>query len=190
MQTAKRRHNRTMSNSLSTRPAPDEYAPFYGRYIALVPANNIIVTLRQQMADTLDMLASLTEQQALYRYSPEKWSIKEVIGHIIDSERVFAYRALRFARNDKTALPGFEENEYVMNGGFNDRQISDLGKEYEAVRKASISLFEGLGEQAWARRGSANESEVSVRALAWIISGHELHHKGVIRTRYLETMAV
>jgi hypothetical protein len=173
-----------MSGS-STKPVTDEYAPYYGRYIDLVPVGNIIETLRQQMADTLTLLASLTEQQALHRYSPGKWSIKEVIGHLIDSERIFAYRALRIARNDQTPLPGFEQDDYVINGGFDERQLIALTREYEHVRGASIDLFEGLNQEAWDRRGKASEVEVSVRAMAWIISGHELHHKEVIRTRYL-----
>ena len=174
-----------MSSSLTTRPTTNEYAPYYGRYIDLVPSGKIVVTLRQQMTDTLDLLASLTEQQALHRYSPGKWSIKEIIGHIMDTERVFAYRALRFARNDKTALAGFEQDDYVIGGEFDSRAISELAFEFNAVREASIRLFEGFTESAWERRGVANEVEVSVRALAWIISGHEMHHKEVIRSRYL-----
>lgn len=174
-----------MQNSLTIKPVTQEYAPYYARYINLVPSGNIIENLYYQMADTLKLIASLTDQQALHRYSPEKWSIKEIIGHIIDSERIFAYRALRFARNDGIPLPGFEQDDYVMNGEFDNRQLIDLVKEYEAVRAASIVLFEGLSEGAWERKGMANKVEVSVRAIAWIISGHELHHKEIIRTRYL-----
>ena len=174
-----------MSGSKETKPAAGEYAPYYERYIGLVPDGNIIDTLRSQMTDTLDLLSGMTDEQADHRYSPEKWSIKEVIGHIIDSERVFAYRALRFARNDKTPLPGFEQDDYVMNGNFDNRQLSDLAKEYEHVRAASIDLLGQLSAEAWERRGTANDAEASVRAIAWIISGHELHHKDVIRKRYL-----
>jgi hypothetical protein len=174
-----------MSGSLTTKPATDEYAPYYGRYVDLVPAGNIIATLRQQMRDTISLIAGLTEQQALHRYSPGKWSLKEVIGHIIDSERIFAYRALRIARNDKTPLPGFEQDGYVINGPYHQRERSEIAKEYEVVREASIYLLEGLSEEAWDRRGKASEAEVSVRAMGWIISGHEIHHKNVIRERYL-----
>ena len=173
------------SVSKATKPDAGEYAPYYERYIGLVPAGDIIETLRGQMTDTLDMLSGLTDEQANHRYSPEKWSIKEVVGHIIDSERVFAYRALRFARNDKTPLAGFEQDDYVVNGNFDDRQLSDLAKEYEHVRAASIDLLGQLSAEAWERRGTANDSEASVRAIAWIIGGHELHHKDVIRKRYL-----
>jgi hypothetical protein len=173
----------TSSTSL-TKPAADEYNPYYGRYIDLVPSAGPVETLRQQMNDTLALLASLTEQQALHRYAQGKWSVKEVIGHIIDAERVFAYRALRFARNDATPLPGYEQDDYVMNGGFDARPLSGLAREYEHVRGATVEMFEGLSEDAWERRGKANDSEVSVRALAWIISGHELHHKEVLRSKY------
>ena len=169
----------------SAKPYNNEYAEYYGRYIDLVPSGSITDTLRSQMTDTLNLLTRLTEEQALHRYADGKWSIKEVIGHIIDCERIFAYRALRIARNDQTPLSGFEQDDYVMNGGFDNRQLSDLAKEYEHVREASIDLFEGLGQEAWSRRGKANEVEVSVRAIAWIISGHELHHKGVINSKYL-----
>ena len=174
-----------MSGSTATKPATDEYAPYYERYIALVPTGDIIQTLNGQMSDTLNLLSSLTDEKANHRYSPEKWSIKEVIGHIIDSERVFAYRALRFARNDKTPLPGYEQDDYVKNGNFDNRQLSDLAREYEHVRASSIELLRQLSEEAWNRRGTANNAEASVRAIAWIIGGHELHHKDVIRKRYL-----
>ena len=169
----------------AAKPASNEYAEYYGRYIDLVPSGNIVDTLRGQMTDTLNLLAGLTDQQALHRYAEGKWSIKEVIGHIIDCERIFAYRALRLARNDQTPLSGFEQDDYVTNGGFDERQLSDLAREYEHVRESSIDLFKGLGQEAWGRRGKANDVEVSVRAIAWIISGHELHHIGVIKSKYL-----
>lgn len=177
-----------MINGSTMKPAADEYAPYYARYIDLVPSGDIIVTLQEQMADTLAMLGGLTPEKALYRYAPEKWSIQEVLGHIVDGERIFSYRALRFARGDSTPLAGFEQEGYVMNGGFHNRRLSDLMREYEHVRGATIDLFEGMSEEAWGRRGTASEAEVSVRAMAWIISGHELHHKGVIRTRYLSSL--
>lgn len=174
-----------MPNCATTKPAIDEYAAYYGKYIDLVPAGSVIDTLRLQMTDTISMLGSLTAEQANHRYSPEKWSIKQVIGHLIDTERIFAYRALRFARNDKTPLPGFEQDDYVLNADFDSRSIGDLSGEYGHVRAASIDLFGHITEEVWDRRGTANQAEASVRALAWIIGGHELHHKEVIRTRYL-----
>ena len=169
----------------SAKPASNEHAEYYSRYIDLVPSGDIIGTLRSQMTDTLNLLAGLTDEQSLYRYGEGKWSIKEVVGHIIDCERIFAYRALRIARNDQTPLSGFEQDDYVTNGGFDGRRLGDLAKEYEHVREATIDLFEGFGQEAWSRRGKANEVEVSVRAIAWIIGGHELHHKGVIKSKYL-----
>ena len=173
-----------MSNS-SMKPSANEYAPYYGRYIDLVPAGDIVEILQQQMIATLNFFTSLTEEKASHRYAPGKWSIKEIVGHIVDSERIFAYRALRFARNDKSPLMGFEQDDYVINGDFDRRELSDLIKEYEHVRRASIDLFKALKEEAWERQGEASEAEVSVRALAWIICGHELHHEGVVRTKYL-----
>jgi hypothetical protein len=107
------------------------------------------------------------------------------VGHLVDSERVFGYRALRFARNDQTPLPGFEQDDYVSNGGFGERRLSDLIEELEHVRKASLSFFRHLDEEAWARTGSANDSLISVRAIAYIIAGHEMHHMRVLRERYL-----
>lgn len=172
-------------SSLSTKPAADEYAPYYGKYIEAVPQESIIDTLGQQLNDTLSLLAGLTEEQGDHRYAPDKWSVKQLVGHIVDTERIFAYRALRFARNDKAPLAGFEQDDYVTNGGFDRRQLADIAREYEQVRRASIELFKSFDEDAWERRGKANDVEVSVRALAWIICGHELHHKAILKTKYL-----
>jgi len=174
-----------MADAFATKPQSDEYAPYYGRYIDLVPPGSIIATLQQQLAETRGLLARLAEEKAGYRYAPGKWSIKEVIGHVADSERVFAYRALRFARNDATPLPGFEQDGYVTNGKFDRRPLRELGNEYEHVRIASIDLFAPLAEDEWTKRGIANAVEVSVRALAWIIAGHEIHHRNVLQEKYL-----
>ncbi|MFN2597963.1 MAG: DinB family protein [Pyrinomonadaceae bacterium] len=174
-----------MSATAPARPGTDEYAPYYEKYVSLVPAGGIVETLRRQSADTLALLRSLTEEQAASRYEPGKWSVKEVVGHICDGERVFAYRALRFARNDSTPLPGFDQDPYVAAGNFDARTIRDLADEFESVRAATLSLFASLDEEAWARRGAANDTPVSVRALAHIIAGHELHHVGILREKYL-----
>ena len=130
-------------------------------------------------------MRSIPSEKGDYRYAPGKWSIKELLGHVIDGERIFAYRALRFGRNDQTALNGFEQDDYVAAGAFDKRELSDLIDEFEEVRRATIHLFRGFDETAWTRRGVASENEVSVRALAYIIAGHELHHMGVLRERYL-----
>ncbi|HKY05602.1 MAG TPA: DinB family protein [Blastocatellia bacterium] len=172
-------------SSLSMKPVADEYAPYYAKYVELVPQANVVETLNRQMTDTLSLLAGISEEQAGHRYAPGKWSVKQLVGHVIDGERIFAYRALRFARNDKTALPGFEQDDYVTNGGFDRRRLSDIAREYEQVRRATIELFASLDEEAWSRSGKANDVEVTVRALAWIICGHELHHRGVLKAKYL-----
>ena len=169
----------------AVRPAPNEYAPYYGRYIALVPDGPIVETLRDQIVETTTFLGSLPEAKGDHRYQPGKWSVKEVIGHMIDSERVFSYRALRFARRDETPLPGFEQDDYVPAGAFGRRTLRDLIEEFRAVREATVHLYRHLDEEALSRSGIANENRMSVRALAWSIAGHERHHVGVLRERYL-----
>lgn len=174
-----------MSKMSTVRPDQTEYAPYYGKYINLVPEGDILAALGRQIDDTLALLRSVPESQADSRYAPDKWSIKEVIGHLIDAERVFGYRALRFARNDSTSLQGFEQDDYVRYGGFGEQSLNDLASEYEHVRRANIFLLRGLSTEAWDRRGMASDNEVSVRALAYIIAGHELHHMNIIRSKYL-----
>lgn len=174
-----------MSTQLNTRPDATEYAPSYAGYISRVADGNIIEILDRQIDDTTALLRGLSEAQAMSRYAPEKWSVKEVIGHLIDSERVFGYRVLRFARNDQTPLSGFEQNDYVREAAFDDRGLADLASEFEHVRRANLHMLRGLKAEAWDRRGEANGNPVSVRALVYIIAGHELHHVGIIRTKYL-----
>ena len=167
------------------KPTSDEYAPYYEKYIALLPEGDIVTTLEEQLNSTLALLRGLDESQGVRRYAPDKWSVKEVIGHIIDGERVFAYRALRFARNDQTPLPGYEQDDYVRSATFDERTLADLADEFEHLRRSNIQLFRSLDESAWSRRGTANDFEVTVRALAHIIAGHEAHHVGVLQMRYL-----
>jgi DinB superfamily len=174
-----------MSDFYSTRPDASEHIPYYAKYINLVPNGNILTILEEQVQDTSTFLGSITEEQSLKRYAPDKWSIKEVIGHLTDSERIFAYRALRFARDDKTALPGFESDDYIEPGRSDKRNWQGLIKEFEAVRRATVELYEPLDETAWTRQGVANNDAVSVRALAYIIAGHELHHVKLIQELYL-----
>jgi uncharacterized damage-inducible protein DinB len=169
---------------LSTRPAPTEYAPFYARYIDLVPQGDLFAILAQQREDALAMLAKIPEAKGNVRYTPGKWSIKEVVGHIIDSERIFAYRALRFGRNDATPLPGFEQDDYVRSGNFDACSLHELAEEFGLVRQATLTMLRHFGSDAWDRRGTANKTEVSVRALAYIIAGHERHHMDILRTKY------
>jgi uncharacterized damage-inducible protein DinB len=167
------------------RPDASEYAPNYQGYVTKVPDGNLLEILEDQRQETQELLAGITEGRAMHRYAPGKWSVKEVIGHLTDAERVFSYRALRFARGDQTPLPGFDENAYAPAGKFDARALPDLAAELHAVRRATIALFAGLDAPALARRGLASNQEVSVRALAYIIAGHERHHLGVLRERYL-----
>lgn len=175
----------TVATASATKPAKSEFLPYYDRYISLVPEGDVISTLATQMNETQALLRSLPASVATYRYAPEKWSVNEVIGHVIDSERIFAGRALRFARNDPAPLPGFEQDDYARNSTFDTYPLADIAAELEAVRQSTIFLFRHMDEQAWTRRGVANNAEVSVRALAYIIAGHELHHREILRTRYL-----
>jgi hypothetical protein len=175
----------TPTESRSTRPAPDEHAPYYGRYIEKVPDGDIVRTLREQREATAAFLRGIADAKAGHRYAPDKWSIREVVGHLGDCERIFAYRALRFARADDTMLPGFDENEFVKHARLDDRPMTSLIAELDAVRGASIALFDGLFPEEWSRAGTANGKTMSVRAFAWTIAGHELHHLGILKERYL-----
>ncbi|HLL71388.1 MAG TPA: DinB family protein [Pyrinomonadaceae bacterium] len=167
------------------RPVEGEYVPYFDRYVSLVADGDIIASLGAQLEETLALLSGIPESRAGFRYAPDKWSMKELVGHMIDSERIFAYRALRFARNDQTPLPGYEQDDYIRNGSFDSCSLADLAAEFESVRRSTLYLFKHLDREAWTRRGSANDSEASVRALAYIIAGHELHHREVLRTRYV-----
>ena len=176
-----------MQSTLPGVSAPDssEYAPYYGRYISLVRGNDVLAALEEQSPETLAVLSGLSDEQGDYRYAPDKWSIKEIVGHLADSERILSCRALRFARNDRTPLPGFEQDDYVRYSGSADASLADLMEEFTCVRRATIALFQKLSPEAWMRRGIANDNEISVRALAYAIAGHELHHRQVLRDKYL-----
>lgn len=174
-----------MENIADTRPRADEYAPSYSQYVSRVPEGNVLATLGEQLESTLAVLRNIPEEKGNSRYAEGKWSIKELVGHMVDAERIFGYRLLRFARNDQTPLPGFEQDDYVANGGFDKCRLSDLVEELEHVRKSNLSLLRNLDAEAWQRRGDANGQPVSVRALAHIIAGHEAHHMEILRTRYL-----
>lgn len=167
------------------RPDATEYAPFYAGYVAGVPEDEIVGVLRDSGRDIVAAIAALPESRGAFRYAADKWSVREVVGHMIDAERIFAYRALRLARADATPLPGFEENDYVRAAGSDRRSLADLSDELRAVREATVRLFASFPDDAWGRRGVVNGREVSVRALAYITAGHARHHLGVLRQRYL-----
>jgi DinB superfamily len=169
---------------LVARPQPDEYAPYYERYISLVPGEDILGALDQQRRQTMMLLCSRDEADGDYRYAPGKWSAKEVLGHVCDSERIFAYRALRIARADATPLASFEQDDYVKNGPYAQCKFTDVVEDFIAVRRATISMLRYLDEAAWVRRGVASGKEVTVRALAYMIAGHELHHRKILEEKY------
>lgn len=175
-----------MTQPVIRRPDPSEYLSYYHRYVTLVPEGDIVTTLARQADATLALLRGLSESQGGFRYAHGKWSIKELVSHVSDAERIFTDRALRFARADATPLPGFEENDYVRNGSFDRFPLPEIVHGFENVRRSTLSLFRLMTTEASALRGRANDAEISVRALAYVIAGHELHHMNVLRTRYLD----
>ncbi|HVR41002.1 MAG TPA: DinB family protein, partial [Thermoanaerobaculia bacterium] len=156
-------------------------------YIGLLPDDGLVLQhLHESLSRTIELVRPLTDEQLLHRYAADKWTIKEIVQHITDDERIYAYRALRFARNDATELPGFDEKLFASQSRANARSVDDLLDELATVRAATISLFAGLDDDALTRRGIANGNVMSVRAAAYHIAGHELHHVNVIRERYLD----
>jgi hypothetical protein len=167
------------------RPDPSEFDPYYARYIDAVPEGDVLHTLMQQTGDLQSLLTPLPPATWRHRYAPGKWSVAEVLGHLCDTERILSYRALRFARGDRTPVPGFEENDYVPTGRFDRRDPHGLLAEFDTVRAATLALFRHFPDDAVARVGNANGGDVSVRALLYIITGHQRHHARVLRERYL-----
>ena len=174
-----------MSAPAPSRPEPNEYAPYYEKYVSLVPDADLVETLERQGAETLALLRGLDEEQGAHRYEPGKWSVRQVVGHINDAERIFSYRALSIARGERQPLPGMDQEEYMAGVDFDARTLSSLADEFESVRAATLHLLRHLSPEAWARRGTASDNEVTVRALAYIIAGHEAHHVRILRERYL-----
>ena len=167
-----------------TRPAATEYAPYYGTYVSLVTTDDILGALESQRLQTSQLLAPRSERDGNFRYAPGKWSVKEVVGHLSDAERIFSYRAMRIARGDTTPLASFEQEDYIRGANFTERTLADLSEEFSLIRAASMALFRSLSDEAWSKRGTASINEVTVRALAYIIAGHELHHRQVLNERY------
>jgi hypothetical protein len=170
---------------MTIRPKQEEYNPYYETYIGIVPEGEVGVMLRDSEVQTLELLAGLTEEQADYRYAPGKWSLKEVLGHINDNERVMAYRLLRIARGDQTPLPGYDQDVLIANAGFAERSLASLVAEYQTIRQSTLPLVDNLTAEAWARMGNMSDHPVSARAIGYILVGHERHHIEVIKQRYL-----
>jgi hypothetical protein len=166
------------------RPQAGEYNPYYDRYISLVESDDIIGLLEKQAPETATLFHSASAK-ADFRYAPGKWSVKEMLGHVNDTERIMTYRALRVARGDKTPIEGFEQDDYVRDGNFGQRTLADLIEEFADVHAATVSFFRHLDAEAGLRHGVANKNEISARALAYIIAGHELHHRRVLKEKYL-----
>ncbi len=171
---------------MNLRPAQTEYAEFYADYVALVEETDVISALLNQPEDLRKLLAGISEEKEHYGYAEGKWSIRELLGHIVDAERVFSYRALRISRGDATPLAGFEENFYVANGNFGSVKLTETLEEFSLLRRSNVLLFKNLTEAMWQKTGTASNASVSVRALAYIVVGHVRHHENILRERYLE----
>jgi uncharacterized damage-inducible protein DinB len=168
------------------KPMPGEYDPYAIMYIKLLPDDGLVLKyLKENFKKVREFIQSLPGEKLTYRYAENKWTIKEILVHIMDDERIYAYRALRIARNDKTPLPGFEQEDYVPFSQANQRSLASVFQEYKTIRQATLSLFSSFNKEDLLRTGTANGHTVSARALAWHIGGHELHHLNVIKERYL-----
>ncbi len=167
------------------RPAPGEFGEYFGRYIELVPEGDILDTLRDQLGETLALLQNVLPEREGDRYAPGKWSIREVVGHMLDTERVFAFRALAIARSDGVDLPSMDQDEWAGHSNAATRTLDDLAAEWAGVRRASVHMFATLPEEAAGRRGKASGYEFTVRSFPWIIAGHEIWHRDRLRTDYL-----
>lgn len=174
-----------MLHAMIARPEPSEYAPYYGRYVDLVPAGDIREQLAAEHERSLALLGGLPAERETFRYAPGKWSLREVVGHVIDAERVFGYRALHFARRDPAPLPSMEQEDWGAASNAAERPLTALLAEWTAVRAVTVAFFRGLAPEAWTRRGTASGNTFTVAALAHIILGHELHHRRGLEERYL-----
>lgn len=167
------------------RPQPNEYDKFYEGYVSLVKENDITAAMQDQLREVRNLFSEITEEGAQFAYAEGKWTIKELLGHLVDGERIFAYRALRISRGDRTPVEGFEQNSYVENSNFSATPLGDLVDEFALLRQANLILFKNLDGEAWLKMGTASDVPVSVRALAYIMVGHIRHHLNILRERYL-----
>lgn len=171
---------------LIDKPTEKEYAPYTIIYIGLLPNDGqVLQHLIDNLRSTTDLIKDLPEERLTHRYAAGKWTIKEILAHIVDDERIYSYRALRFARNDKTELPGFDQDEFAHFSGANDRKINDILDEFASVRRSTVTLFNSFDDDALLRFGIASGNIMSVRAAAYHIAGHELRHLNIIKERYL-----
>jgi uncharacterized damage-inducible protein DinB len=169
----------------SRRPGPDECAPYYDRYISQVADGDLLATLERDGRGLVERLRAIPPERELHAYAPDKWTVRALVGHVIDAERVFASRALWFARAAGTPLPGFEENDWARTSNADRRPLRELADELDAVRRSTVRLLAGCDDAAIERRGIANGLECTVRAAGWIIAGHAVHHRSVLEERYL-----
>jgi len=168
-----------------SRPATSEYDPYYQGYVSLVPEEDIIPALESQMDELSRLFEKVPDERGTFSYADGKWTLKEVLSHLIDGERMFAYRAFRIARGDQTPIEGFEQDGYIENSHANRRPIAELIEEFALLREANLILFQNLDDADWIRTGKANNVEISVRSLAWIMVGHVRHHVAILKERYL-----
>lgn len=166
------------------RPTPEEYAPFFAGYVKLVPETDVLLVLAAQVSEIRRLAGSVPAGRETFRYAPGKWSIREIFGHIGDAERVFGYRAFCISRGDQTPLPGFDENDYIAESAYDERNVAELADDFAGLRGANLAVLGRLDPARWARGGNANGNPVSVRALAFIMAGHVRHHLGVLKARY------
>ena len=167
------------------RPEKNEYNPYYETYVSLVPETEIVRVLDEQQEELLEIFKAISEEKGSFAYDEGKWSIKELLGHLTDGERIFCYRAVRISRSDATPIEGFEQDGYIENSNFKNTKLSDLIDEFLYLRKANLIYFKNLSDDAWTKMGTASDSPVSVRALAYIMAGHVRHHLRILRERYL-----
>ena len=184
LETARTMIEETSHKRFIPRPGPGEYAEPFRTYVERVPEGDVLDLLATQIDGTLRLLTGLSDEAARLRYAPGKWSVKEVVGHLSDSERIFGYRALRFARRDDTPLPGFDENHYVAAAEFDRVPMNDLLAEFQAVRASTVALFSAMQAEWFERSGESNGRTISVRGILYVTIGHELHHREILRSRY------
>ena len=168
-----------------TRPQTNEYAEYYSRYVDLVPDGDVVATLKSQLDETSALLETISDDKSLHSYAPEKWTIKQLVNHINDTERVFTLRALWFGRGFTDPMPSFDQDIAVEGAAANDVSWSALKEDFAWVRKSTISFFENLPDEGWSRSGVASDNPVTVKALAFIIAGHVVHHRNILKERYL-----